>query len=378
MAGIYIHIPFCRKACYYCNFHFSTSFALKEKLVEALIREIESQKTYLDHQPVSTIYFGGGTPSALEPSYIQSILRAIDQNFAIETNAEITLEANPEDIQTETLFEWKEMGLNRLSIGVQGFQDEMLTAWNRVHDARHGLQSLVLAKGAGFHNISADLIYGDPLLKDEDWIQNIQELVDLGIPHISCYALTVETGTALFHQIDKGKKQPLDEEQSFRQFSILQKMASAQGYDQYEISNFGKPGFYSKHNTSYWTGEPYLGIGPSAHSFNGNTRQWNVSHNVKYVDAISKHEVPAEAETLSLATRYNEWIMTGLRTARGIETEAIKKLGADYFQTLQREIQPFLDQKKIFINELGNYTLAKDQYFFADGIAADLFISSSP
>ena len=373
MAGIYIHIPFCRKACHYCNFHFSTSFKLKDEVVAAIVKEILLQKGYLGDATIETIYFGGGTPSAISNADIYQVIKTIDENFKISTTAEITLEANPEDITTEILFDWKESGINRLSIGVQGFQDDMLAAWNRVHDALHGLQSLVLAKGAGFQNISTDLIYGDPLLSDEDWIKNIRQLVDLDIPHISCYALTVETATALFHQIEKGKKQPLDEEQSFRQFTILQALLGENGYDQYEISNFGKPGFYSKHNTSYWTGEPYLGIGPSAHSFNGKTRQWNVSNNVKYIAALSRNEIPAEKESLSDDTRYNEWVMTGLRTARGIESAAIKKLGPDYFEKLQKEIQPYLEQKKIYLNDLGNYALNKDQYFFADGIASDLF-----
>ena len=373
MAGIYIHIPFCRKACHYCNFHFSTSFKLKDEVVAAIVKEILLQKGYLGDATIETIYFGGGTPSAISNADIYQVIKTIDENFKISTTAEITLEANPEDITTEILFDWKESGINRISIGVQGFQDDMLAAWNRVHDALHGLQSLVLAKGAGFQNISTDLIYGDPLLSDEDWIKNIRQLVDLDIPHISCYALTVETATALFHQIEKGKKQPLDEEQSFRQFTILQALLGENGYDQYEISNFGKPGFYSKHNTSYWTGEPYLGIGPSAHSFNGKTRQWNVPNNVKYIAALSRNEIPAEKESLSDDTRYNEWVMTGLRTARGIESAAIKKLGPDYFEKLQKEIQPYLEQNKIYLNDLGNYALTKDQYFFADGIASDLF-----
>ena len=205
MAGIYIHIPFCRKACHYCNFHFSTSFKLKDEVVAAIVKEILLQKGYLGDATIETIYFGGGTPSAISNADIYQVIKTIDENFKISTTAEITLEANPEDITTEILFDWKESGINRLSIGVQGFQDDMLAAWNRVHDALHGLQSLVLAKGAGFQNISTDLIYGDPLLSDEDWIKNIRQLVDLDIPHISCYALTVETATALFHQIEKGK-----------------------------------------------------------------------------------------------------------------------------------------------------------------------------
>ncbi|HJW28903.1 MAG TPA: radical SAM family heme chaperone HemW, partial [Saprospiraceae bacterium] len=315
MSGLYLHIPFCRKACYYCNFHFSTSLKLKEPMVAALRQEITLQADYLKGKKIQTVYFGGGTPSVLEIADLNLILNIVRQTFTVDDDAEITIEANPEDIDPEKLIGWKAAGINRLSIGVQGFQDAVLKAWNRVHDSAQALASLRLAKEAGFDNISADLIYGDPELTDEDWSGNIQKLIELQIPHLSCYALTVETGTALHHHILKGKSKPLDETQSHRQYVVLQKRMKENGYEQYEISNFALPGYKSRHNTSYWTGQWYLGIGPSAHSFNGVSRQWNVSNNVRYIKSIESGIIPFELELLSPEQRYNEWVMTGLRTS---------------------------------------------------------------
>lgn len=243
MAGIYIHIPFCRKACHYCNFHFSTSFQQKDAIIRALLKEIDLQIGYLEDPTIDTIYFGGGTPSAVPGNDIGQIILHIRDHFNLNPDAEITLEANPEDIHDETLQNWRASGINRLSIGIQSFQDDMLKAWNRVHDSAQAYRSLQLAKNAGFENISADLIYGDPLLTDDNWKSNIQRIVELGIPHISSYALTVEPGTALAHQIDKGKSRPVDEEQSYRQYAMLQALLKSNGYEQYEISNFAKPDF---------------------------------------------------------------------------------------------------------------------------------------
>lgn len=373
MAGIYVHIPFCRKACYYCNFHFSTSFQRKGELVDALEKEIHLQGHYLQGQPIDTIYFGGGTPSALPPEDIERIFKAIVSSQAISSNAEITLEANPDDITMENLAAWKQIGINRLSIGIQAFQENLLVAWNRSHTAKQALEVIPLAQSQGYHNISADLIYGGQGLTDEEWINNLQKLIDLNVPHISAYALTIETGTVLAHHIKKGKAKAPDDEQSNRQFSMMQSILKESGYEQYEVSNFAKPGFQSRHNKSYWSGEHYLGLGPSAHSFNGLSRQWNVANNIKYTHALQHDTVPFEVEELSDTERYNELVMTGLRTSAGIDNGRIKKLGLFFESYLKESVKPFIEQNKIFETEQGNYALKSDFYFFADGIAAALF-----
>ena len=378
MAGIYIHIPFCRKACHYCNFHFSTSFKKKDELVDAIAAEIKLQSNYLEDLPVGTVYFGGGTPSALPPEDIARIYDAVMQYHPIEPQPEVTLEANPDDINENTLSDWKKTGINRLSIGIQAFQDELLQAWNRSHSGMQAADSLYLSKLAGFENISADLIYGGEGLSDEKWIHNIQVLLDAGVPHISSYALTVESGTVLAHQIKKGKAKSPDDDQGNRQYGILQNMLAAAGYEQYEVSNFCKPGYRSKHNTGYWSGAHYLGIGPSAHSYNGISRQWNVAHNIKYTHAISHNKVPFEVEILTDVQCYNELVMTGLRISDGIDMHRIRMLKKDFEQHLHTTIQPFVDEQKIYKKENGNYALRPAYYFFADGIAADLFILNTP
>ena len=374
MAGLYIHIPFCRQACHYCNFHFSTSLQHKDKLVSALLKEIELQSGYVDNAKLETIYFGGGTPSILSATELNAILQAVNRNFEVSQDAEITIEANPEDFSKEQLEFWKAAGINRLSIGIQGFQDDMLKAWNRSHDSEQGEKAIQLALETGFNNLSVDLIYGDPLLSDEEWRNNIQRIVTSGVPHISCYALTVETGTALHHQITKGKTKPIDEEQSHRQFTILQEVLNDYGYEQYEISNFALPGMHSRHNTSYWQGIHYLGIGPAAHSFNGTTRQWNIANNQRYIQSIESEIIPAETEDITSEKRYNEWIMTGLRTSRGVDPAELQKLNEAYPALFEKSVATYLSKGQILRTAEGNYILAPDQYFFADGIAADLFI----
>ena len=373
MAGIYIHIPFCRKACYYCNFHFSTSFKTKEEMISAMVREVEMQSGYLEGQEIETIYFGGGTPSALPVEDIRLLLDSIRKFSHVSHAPEITLEANPDDITAENLEMWKADGINRLSIGIQAFQDTLLTAWNRSHDAGQALKAIGLAQEAGFDNITADLIYGGPGLSDEDWILNIQRLIDSGIPHISSYALTVEAGTALHHQIEKGKSKPTDDDQANRQYAILQEMLAANGFLQYEVSNFGKEGFESRHNRSYWSGAHYLGIGPSAHSFNGVSRQWNVANNVRYIQSIADGVIPSEREELTEAQRYNELVMTGLRTSMGIDMQRVHALGGEYLKYLEDTIKDYVDAGQVFKNAFGNWALKPEYLFFSDGIAADLF-----
>jgi oxygen-independent coproporphyrinogen-3 oxidase len=376
MAGIYVHIPFCRKACHYCNFHFSTSFQKKDELINAIREEIKMQAHYLDGQNIKTVYFGGGTPSALPPEDLESILDDLRIYHPISPSAEITLEANPDDMTADNLSKWRSFGFNRLSIGIQAFQDELLTGWNRNHNAQQAKDSIDLAQQAGFVNISADLIYGGEGLTDTDWEYNIQYLIDADVSHVSAYALTVEKGTVLAHQIEKGKVKSPDDEQGNRQYAILQRMLTDAGYEQYEVSNFAKPGMRSIHNTSYWSGEHYLGIGPSAHSFNGHSRQWNVAHNIKYTLSIRNGIIPSETEVLSEKQIYNEIVMTGLRTSDGIDRHRIKALGSQYESLLETSIQPYILKEQIQIRPNGNYALLPAYYFFADGIASDLFLVS--
>ncbi len=333
---------------------------------------------YLKGQEIRTIYFGGGTPSAVSSADIKYILDTIRINFVLSPNIEITLESNPDDINSDTLNEWKEIGINRLSIGIQAFQDELLKGWNRNHNSTQAKAAIVLSQNAGFENITADLIYGGAGLTDEDWIGNIQAIIDSGIPHISCYALTVEPGTALAHQIEKGIVHPPDDEQSNRQYAVLQSMLREAGYEQYEVSNFSKPGMESKHNTSYWSGIHYLGLGPSAHSFNGVSRQWNISNNIKYISSLDENKIPFEMEALTEEKQFNELVMTGLRTSYGIDHERLKVLGEKYVKYLDDQVELMLKTnniKQLEKNKKGNWMLKPEYYFFADGIAAELFLT---
>ncbi|HEX6914117.1 MAG TPA: radical SAM family heme chaperone HemW, partial [Chitinophagaceae bacterium] len=316
MPGIYIHIPFCRKACHYCNFHFSATARNFGEMTEAIIRELQLRKHYLEG-PVETIYFGGGTPSLLETGRLEQILDAVNQYFKIEENPEVTLEANPDDISVQKLQEWKSIGINRLSIGVQSFADIDLEWMNRAHNSRQAVTALNSASRL-FPNITIDLIYGTPTLSDEQWLKNLEIANDTGIAHLSCYALTVEKGTALDTMIRLKKKTDVDQEKQARHFELLMQWAVAAEYEHYEISNLAKPGFRSRHNTSYWKGSHYLGLGPSAHSFNGTGRQWNISNNALYLKSIQQNTIPAENEVLSETQRLNEYIMTSLRTIEGL------------------------------------------------------------
>ena len=373
MAGVYVHIPFCRKACHYCNFHFSTSFKTKDDLLLALETEIKLRSDYLGEQNARTVYFGGGTPSALPVEDIDRVFHAVKSHIPLDPDPEVTLEANPDDINKETLAGWLATGINRLSIGVQAFQEDLLANWNRSHNAIQAMESIPMAQSAGYSNISADLIYGGSGLADEDWIRNMEALIRFGVPHISAYALTVESGTALAHQIRKGRTPAPDDEQSHRQFTLMQEILGAAGYEQYEVSNFAKPGFRSQHNTGYWSGAHYLGIGPSAHSYNGFSRQWNVSNNVKYFHALRNHIVPFEQELLTDADRYNELVMTGLRTSEGVDIKRLQMLGNFFVSYFEESANAFIADGKIYRNAHGNYALDPAYYFFADGIAAELF-----
>jgi len=376
MAGIYLHIPFCKKACHYCDFHFSTSPLYKDQMLKALSQEIDLRKNYLSGETIETIYFGGGTPSLLSADELQVLIGAITDLFEVSPSAEITLEANPDDLNPQKVRELRQTLINRFSIGIQSFFEEDLKWMNRAHTASEAQSSIKRVQDAGFENITADLIYGYPLLSKPKWEYNIQQLIELHIPHISSYSMTVEPATALSSFIKKGEQKPMDEGQSAAQFLILMEQLKEAGFDHYEISNFAKPGLYSKHNSNYWEGVPYLGIGPSAHSFNGESRQWNISNNSKYIDQIGLKKIPSEMEVLSIENRINEYIMTSLRTSKGMSLQRItERFGSDYANEVRDGLEPFADKNWINLKDQ-IVTLTTDGKLFADHIASELFINT--
>src|ERR1700712_1599535 len=318
MAGIYLHIPFCKQACHYCDFHFSTSLAYKDDLLRALVEEIRLRKDFLGGETVETIYFGGGTPSLLSGEELSLLINIITDIHTVSSDAEITIEANPDDLDQQKLKSLRQTPVNRFSIGIQSFFDDDLAWMNRVHRAREAEASVKRAQDAGFENITVDLIYGYPLLTEQKWKHNLDKAFELQVPHVSAYSMTVEPRTALASFIKKKKQAPMNDEQSSEQFIELMNAMEAHGFEHYEISNFCKPGHYSRHNTNYWRGIKYLGIGPSAHSYDGEKRQWNIANNAKYMQAIEKKTIPAEIEVLTEENRLNEYIMTSLRTQWGL------------------------------------------------------------
>lgn len=376
MAGIYIHIPFCRKACHYCNFHFSTSLHYKADFITALIKETEmvAQNAALSEEDViETIYFGGGTPSLLSEAELQAILLKIHQQFNVHHLAEITLEANPDDISFLRLREWKSAGINRLSIGVQSFFDEDLHWMNRAHNATQALHSIEAVIQEGFLNFTVDLIYGTPLLTDEKWKENVRIVTRLGVPHLSCYALTVEPSTALHKMIKQKKLQDMDPDKQATQFLLLTDWLAAAGYEHYEISNFARPGMRSRHNSAYWQGKHYLGLGPSAHSFNGHSRRWNIANNALYIQSIYNGVLPAEAEHLTPVQRLNEYVMISLRTIEGLDLQRVTNTFGNKAATqIQHKARKHIQDGNIKAS--GNaLQLTKAGKLFADGIAADFF-----
>lgn len=376
MAGIYLHIPFCRKACHYCNFHFSTSLKLQNDFLSALLKEIALRKDYLQHQQVSTIYFGGGTPSLLPEAHLQAIMEALHGHYNISPEAEISFEANPDDISAPRLTEWKRQGINRLSIGVQSFADRDLEWMNRAHNAAQARHCIDLARDAGISDLSIDLIYGIPGLSDNEWLDNLTTAASLGIPHLSCYALTVEPGTALHALIRKQRYLAVDSDDQARQFLMMTDFLTARGYLHYEISNFALPGEQSVHNSSYWSGTHYLGLGPSAHSFNGVSRQWNVANNPLYIRALEEGRIPFEVETLSKTQRFNEYLMTSLRTMEGADLGQMEKnFGSGLRNYLEGQAKTFMDKRWLVKTE-GRLVLTREGKLFADRIASDLFVVS--
>ena len=377
MAGIYIHIPFCKQACNYCNFHFSTSLQLKDELIAAMIKEIHLVTEKANHSSekelCETIYFGGGTPSLLSIKELNNILASLFSKFEIAKDAEITLEANPDDITAEKLQLWKKAGINRLSVGVQSFLDQELVWMNRAHSSADSLRCIDEIKNAGFSDYSIDLIYGSPLLNNQDWLNTIDTVINKNIPHISCYALTVEPKTALHKMIAQNKKESVDAEKQAEQFVLLMNQMEQAGYEHYEISNFSKPGRRSKHNSSYWQGKKYYGFGPAAHSYDGIKRKWNISNNALYIQSLKKNSIPSEEETLTSTQSINEYIMTSLRTIEGLDLEKINSLfGTNHVNQLLNASKKYIQSEKI-IQQNNRLILTRQGKLFADGIAADLF-----
>ncbi len=372
---IYVHIPFCKQKCSYCNFHFSTSFNFKEEMIASIKREISLRKDELSVNALSSLYFGGGTPSLLTVGELQSLTDEVLKYFSFDSNIEITLEANPDDLNENFLKALSGTNFNRLSIGTQSFFDEDLKMMNRAHNASEAESSIKRAQDFGFENISIDLIYGSPTSNFEGWKSNLLKTIELQVPHVSSYALTVEPKTALNQWIAQKKIAAPEESEQNREFYYLSGFLKEHGFDHYEISNFGKPGFYSQHNSGYWKYQEYLGVGPSAHSYNGkNQRSWNLANNKKYIDLLQQNKLANETEILLEKDQFNEMLMIGLRTSWGVDLDTLKrKFSPEFFGFLNNEIQPKL-QEGILVIEDGHLKIPEKHWFLADGIASDLFM----
>ena len=372
LAGIYIHIPFCKQACHYCDFHFSTSLKKKDELINALIKELVLRKDELEGQTIETIYFGGGTPSLLTQIEISLIIKNVYEHYNVSNHPEITLEANPDDLSTHRIIELSKSPINRLSIGIQSFFETDLKLMNRAHNATEAKACLDQATKY-FSNISIDLIYGIPGATNEQWLQNIEIALSYNIPHISSYALTVEPKTALATYIQKGIIDNVNDDQALEQFHILKEKLEDKDFVNYELSNFGKEGYFSKNNAAYWQGKTYLGIGPSAHSYNGKQRSWNVRNNTIYIKTLAQDKLPIEIEDLTVTDQYNEYIMTGLRTIWGVSLDKVEQeFGKTYKKYLIEHSRSFINEHLLYLDEDRLLTTKKGQ-FLCDGIASQLF-----
>ena len=373
MSGIYIHIPFCKKACHYCDFHFSTSLKKKDEMVLALAKEIALRKSEFNDEIVETIYFGGGTPSILEIVDIRLLIDTVYQNYKVIENPEITVEANPDDLTETRIIELSQNKINRLSIGIQSFFEDDLKLMNRAHNSTEAKKCLEIATQY-FDNISIDLIYGVPNMSNEKWLQNIETALSFNVPHISSYALTVEPKTALHSFIQKGIIPPPDDEVAQEHFHLLVDKLEENGFIHYELSNFGKTTYFSKNNSSYWLGKKYIGIGPSAHSYNGISRSWNISNNTLYLKSIAENILPSETEILTKTDRYNEYVMTGLRTIWGISLDRIEReFGPKYLEYLNQQSAKYIEDHFLFVDDTILRT-TKIGKFLSDGISSDLFL----
>ena len=373
MSGIYFHIPFCRKACTYCDFHFSTSLKNKKELLNAMIQEMKIRKDYLSNDTIQSVYFGGGTPSVLEQDELLLLLEQLNKNFSVDEKAEITLEANPDDMSIEKLNALHKTGINRLSIGLQSFIQEELVWMNRSHSVEDNLNCVKRAQDAGFGNITVDLIYGSKFQSLFSWEAALNTVSSLNIDHLSCYNLTAEEKTIFGHRVNKKQEPEVSEELSASQFDLLMDWASANQFEHYEISNFARNEKYAVHNSSYWLGKKYLGLGPSAHSYNGISRQINVSNNTVYIKKISENECFSETELLDKNTKFNEYLLTRLRTKWGLDTDFLQNEFSDFMPNVQPLINEEVSAGNMEIKG-NNLILTRKGKYFADGIAQKFFI----
>jgi len=372
MAGIYIHIPYCKQKCSYCNFHFSVSLINKSELLNALGKEIKERSDYLKDQPITSLYFGGGTPSLLSIGELSKLINEVKKTYVLAPDIEVTLEANPDDLNANILREYASIGINRLSIGIQSFDENELKVMNRAHTALEALNCVKMAKDAGFNNLSIDLIYGVPEQGISKWHRNIDIALELNVPHISAYALTVEPKTVLQHQVNKGIVKMPDDETVSESFLILRERLNSNSFEQYEVSNFALENFHSKHNSAYWQNSPYIGIGPSAHSFDGKTRQWNIANNKKYIQLLHSNELYYEIEELSTTTAFNEYVMLGLRTKWGIN---LTKISTDFGINIREEHPRWINKYKGYFTVFNDHiALNAEGFLIADRIASDLMI----
>jgi len=373
LAGLYIHIPFCKQACHYCNFHFSTNQSRIPELVECLVIELKQKTQFLANQPIHTIYFGGGTPSILTQDQLTKILTTVSEHYQLVPEPEITLEANPDDVNPSSISSWAESGINRISLGIQSLHEDDLTFMNRSHSSQDCIESLDRLLAANAFEISADLIYGFNGLTQEKLLHNLHRLAEKPIQHMSCYAMTIEAKTAFHHQLHKGTLQEMQDEEVGGQFNTIHSVLATFGFDHYEISNYCRDEKYATHNTNYWKGNQYLGIGPSAHSFDGSRRYWNASNNAAYINAIQQNHSITEEETLTTKDKYNEYILTGLRTKWGVNTTIIKRFGKSFIRGFQLESKNYLEGGQLLME--GESVVIADGYWtIADRISSDLFM----
>jgi oxygen-independent coproporphyrinogen-3 oxidase len=374
MAGIYVHIPFCKQACHYCDFHFSTQLDKTNELVDALLKEIDLQRQYLEGEEVATLYFGGGTPSLLEISQLDKVINQIHKVFSVNPNMEFTLEANPDDLSLEKLTELKSAGVNRLSIGIQSFDDTVLRFLNRAHQSDDAKRSVENSRKAGIENISIDLIYAIPGQSEEQWKKNIETALALAPNHISSYSLTIEEKTVFGNWSKSGKFTSVIDDVAGSQLETLVEILENEGYNQYEVSNFAKPGFESQHNSSYWQRKKYLGIGPSAHSYNQVSRQHTIRNNHAYLQSIHKGVIPFEMELLTREDHVNEYLLTTLRTSWGTD---LQMLNREWNYDLLHENKSYvlaLTDNQLAVLEKNYLKLTRKGKLLADKIASDLFL----
>jgi oxygen-independent coproporphyrinogen III oxidase len=373
MAGVYLHIPYCKVKCHYCDFHFSVQTDSKGRMVDSLVQEIEQQKAFFSLDTiVNTIYFGGGTPSIITPEELNLLIKQVYKNFAVSNKVEITVECNPDDLNEVKLRAYRDIGINRLSIGVQSFNDASLKEMNRAHTSEEAIRSIRMAQEIGFDNITIDLIYGVPNQTIADWEKELDQMNQLNIPHLSAYCLTIEPNTVFGHRKQKGDLALPTDREYLSFFNLLRKKTAEANMEHYEISNFAKSSYVSQHNSAYWRGKPYLGIGPSAHSFDGKNRSWNIANNFKYMAAIEKNESCRELEVLKTVDRFNDYLITRLRTKWGIDRAELNQISANYYADITPTLNQLLKDEKL-MEEDGIINLTPKGLFISDAILEDLF-----